>query len=140
MIFCYFPLFHTFLIKKYAKSCFRVKKLISTSQRRAEHPFAGQNTQQYTDKPVSFFICFSKYLCQKHKNLYFSFCFKVVGKSEDERYDFERQKRRLFSKLNQNKNTYNDDGDEEEQENQAQGIRSELEALRSSGQVKGLFR
>ena len=27
------------------KSCFSVKKLISTSQWHAEHPFAGQNTQ-----------------------------------------------------------------------------------------------
>ena len=30
----------------YAKSCFDVKKLILTSERRAEHPFPGQNTQQ----------------------------------------------------------------------------------------------
>ena len=31
------------------KSCFSVKKqkqMISTSEQRAEHPFAGQNTQQ----------------------------------------------------------------------------------------------
>ena len=27
------------------KSCYSVKKLISTSKRRAEHPFASQNTQ-----------------------------------------------------------------------------------------------
>ena len=27
------------------KSCFSVKKLISTSEQRAEHPFAGRNTQ-----------------------------------------------------------------------------------------------
>ena len=31
---------------KYAKSYYSVKKLISTSKRREEHPFAGQNTQQ----------------------------------------------------------------------------------------------
>ena len=29
-----------------SKSCFSVKKLISTSERLAEHPFAGANTQQ----------------------------------------------------------------------------------------------
>ena len=34
------------LLRKNAKSCFRVKKLISTSKRCAEHPFAGRNTQQ----------------------------------------------------------------------------------------------
>ena len=33
-------------IKNHAKSCFSVKKLISTCERRAEHPFAGRNTQQ----------------------------------------------------------------------------------------------
>ena len=33
-------------IKNHAKSCFSVKNLISTSERRAEHLFAGQNTQQ----------------------------------------------------------------------------------------------
>ena len=27
------------------KSCCSIKKLISTSERHAEHPFAGQNTQ-----------------------------------------------------------------------------------------------
>ena len=32
------------------KSCFSVRKSISTSERRAEHPFANQNTQQYTLK------------------------------------------------------------------------------------------
>ena len=32
--------------KNNAKSCFRVKKFISTSVRRAEHLFAGRNTQQ----------------------------------------------------------------------------------------------
>ena len=35
-----------FMTKKYAKSCFSVKKLISTSEQRAKHPFAGQNTQE----------------------------------------------------------------------------------------------
>ena len=34
------------LIFMYAKSYFSVKKLISITKRRAEHPFAGQNTQQ----------------------------------------------------------------------------------------------
>ena len=33
------------MTKKYAKSCFRVKKLILTSEQGAEHLFAGQNTQ-----------------------------------------------------------------------------------------------
>ena len=28
------------------KSCFSLKKMISTSEWRAEHPLAGQNTQQ----------------------------------------------------------------------------------------------
>ena len=97
------------------------------------------DTVNIQTSPVPSSFVFQSTSVKNKKNLYFSFCFKVVGKSENERYDFERQKRRLFSKLNQNKNTYNDDGDEEEQENQAQGIRSELEALRSSGQV-GLFR
>ena len=32
--------------KNHAKSCFSVTKLISTSELRAEHPFAGRNTQQ----------------------------------------------------------------------------------------------
>ena len=35
--------------KKYAKSCFSVKKLIRTSERHADHPFAGRNTQQLTN-------------------------------------------------------------------------------------------
>ena len=34
------------MTKKYAKSCLSVKKLISTSKQRAEHQFAGRNTQQ----------------------------------------------------------------------------------------------
>ena len=33
------------MTKKYAKSCFSVKKLILTSEWCAEHPFAGGNTQ-----------------------------------------------------------------------------------------------
>ena len=39
------------MIEKDLKSCFRVKKMISTSERRAEHPFAGRNTQQLTFSP-----------------------------------------------------------------------------------------
>ena len=31
---------------EYAKKCFSVKNLILTSERRAEHPLAGRNTQQ----------------------------------------------------------------------------------------------
>ena len=34
------------MIEKDVKSCFNVKKLISTSERDVEHLFAGQNTQQ----------------------------------------------------------------------------------------------
>ena len=34
------------LTKKFAKSCFSIKKLILTSKRPEEHPFPGQNTQQ----------------------------------------------------------------------------------------------
>ena len=34
------------MIEKDLKSCFSIKNLISTSERHAEHPFAGQNTQQ----------------------------------------------------------------------------------------------
>ena len=33
------------ITKNNAKSCFSVKKLIPTSERGAEHQFAGQNTQ-----------------------------------------------------------------------------------------------
>ena len=29
------------------KSCYSVKKMISTSEQRAEHLFTGQNTQQF---------------------------------------------------------------------------------------------
>ena len=36
------------MTKKYAISCFSVKKLISTSKRHGEHPFAGRNTQHST--------------------------------------------------------------------------------------------
>ena len=34
------------IIKNHAKSRFSIKKLISTRERHAEHPLAGQNTQQ----------------------------------------------------------------------------------------------
>ena len=34
------------MTEKDGKSCFVSKKMISTSKRLAEHPFAGQNTQQ----------------------------------------------------------------------------------------------
>ena len=33
------------MTEKDVKSCFSIKKLISISERRAEHPFAGRNTQ-----------------------------------------------------------------------------------------------
>ena len=39
-------LFSLFSSSNDGKSCFSVKKLISTSERCVEHPFAGQNTQQ----------------------------------------------------------------------------------------------
>ena len=46
MIFCYFLRnFIDFMTLKYPKSYFSIKKLISTSERHAEHPLAGQNTQ-----------------------------------------------------------------------------------------------
>ena len=35
------PLFYTFYDLKVRKSCFSIKKLILTSERHAEHPFAG---------------------------------------------------------------------------------------------------
>ena len=35
------------MVKIDGKSCFIVKKLISTSEQRAEHPLAGRNTQQF---------------------------------------------------------------------------------------------
>ena len=55
--FCYFlHYFIHFMSKKYAKSGFRVKKLISTSKQRAEHPLAGQNTQQMTFQVERFCI------------------------------------------------------------------------------------
>ena len=34
------------MMEKDGKNCFGVKKMISTSKRHVEHPFAGQNTQQ----------------------------------------------------------------------------------------------
>jgi len=64
--------------------------------------------------------------------------FAVVGKDSNERYDFERQKRKLFSKLSgTNRNTEDDDDDDDEDEDRNQGgggVHSELEALRSSGE------
>ena len=50
----FFALFYTFNDKENIKSCFSVKKLIkrqkliSTIERRAEHLFAGRNTQHPT--------------------------------------------------------------------------------------------
>ena len=42
------------------KSCFSVKNMILTSERRAEHPFAGSNTQQIMPREdfqmISFFL------------------------------------------------------------------------------------
>ena len=37
--------FFTFMMEKHRKSCFSVKKMISTSEQHAKHPFVGQNTQ-----------------------------------------------------------------------------------------------
>ena len=42
----FFVFFLNFTIKIDGKSFFSVKKMISTSERHAGHPFAGQNTQQ----------------------------------------------------------------------------------------------
>ena len=45
MFFCYFfAFFQHFMTEIDGKSCFSIKK-ISTSEWRAGHPFAGQNTQ-----------------------------------------------------------------------------------------------
>ena len=38
------------MTKKDVKSCFGIKKMISTSERYAEHPFAGRNTQHLWSK------------------------------------------------------------------------------------------
>ena len=47
MILCGFPLiFCLFCSVSDGKSCFSIRKSILTSKRRAEHPFAGRNTQQ----------------------------------------------------------------------------------------------
>ena len=43
---CFFVIFGIILTEKDIKSCFSIKKLIFTSKRCAEHPFAGKNTQQ----------------------------------------------------------------------------------------------
>ena len=49
MILSGFPLiFCLFCSVSDGKSCFSVRKSISTSERQAEHPFAGRNTQQRT--------------------------------------------------------------------------------------------
>ena len=53
------------LTKKYAKSCFSIKKLITTSKRRKEHPFAGQNTQQEAKGEVVGY-----YLKKIHQHIY----------------------------------------------------------------------
>ena len=42
--------FFTFVMEKYKKTCLSKKQLISASEWRAEHPFAGQNTQQLTQE------------------------------------------------------------------------------------------
>ena len=34
------------MMAKDGKTCFSAQKIISTSKKHAEHPFAGQNTQQ----------------------------------------------------------------------------------------------
>ena len=49
---CGFPFFFLYFVPLLTKSCFSVEKLISTSERHAEHPFASWNTQHTT---VSFF-------------------------------------------------------------------------------------
>ena len=47
---------YTFYDLKVLKSCFKIKKWILTSKRRAEHPFAGQNTQQMESSKVETLI------------------------------------------------------------------------------------
>ena len=61
----FFALFYTFFFTlKYAKSCFSVKKLISTREWRGEHPFAGRNTQQLTTiRPHTFQRPFLVWAC-----------------------------------------------------------------------------
>ena len=58
MILSSFPLiFYLFCSISDGKSCFSIRKSISTSEQHVEHPFAGRNTQQ---KPffLSFFLSF----------------------------------------------------------------------------------
>ena len=45
---CAFAFFSFFFSVSDRKTCFSIKKLIQTSEQHAEHPFAGQNTQQST--------------------------------------------------------------------------------------------
>ena len=69
-----------------------------------------------------------------YQNHWKSFLIAVVGKDSDERYDFERQKRKLFSKLSGTNHHTEDDDDEEDRNQGGGGVHSELEALRSSGE------
>ena len=55
-LFCSFCIFSIFN-KKGWKNLFSAKKMIVTSERRAEHPFAGQNTQHWSHCPRNVF-CF----------------------------------------------------------------------------------
>ena len=45
------------MTKKGVKSCFSIKKMISTSDWNAEHPFAGRNTQHFKLQFLALFCC-----------------------------------------------------------------------------------
>ena len=63
-------LFSLFCSVSVGKSCFSVKKFIWASKRRAEHPFAGQNTQQLISCYLYIYSIFFFKL-----NLFFAFFF-----------------------------------------------------------------
>ena len=63
MILCGFPLiFCLFCSVSEGKSCFSIRKPISTSVQCAEHPFAGRNTQHSTEEWSDGFSTLETYL------------------------------------------------------------------------------
>ena len=72
MILSSFPLiFCLFCSVIDGKSCYSIRKSISTSERRAEHPFAGRNTQQLQQLAKMFFSFFMSYLIFQQQRLLF---------------------------------------------------------------------
>ena len=55
----------SFVLLVMEKSCFSVRKSISTNERHVEHPFAGQNTQQqaseWPSNHISYFYATARY-------------------------------------------------------------------------------